>query len=172
MKHLNYLHYLLRHKWFVILASLRIGASLWLAIIHDASKFKPSEWMPYVDYFYGKRHAAEVAEAFRIYGLAELPPYGFYAKDRFNIAWLHHQKRNKHHWQYWLLTKDSGETFPLPMPRRYVLEMVADWMGAGRVITGKWEVRAWYEKNKEKIQLHPETKILVEEILAHRCRHL
>ena len=52
MRHLNYLKYVLRHKWFVLLASIRIGAPLWGAIIHDLSKFRPSEWIPYARCFY------------------------------------------------------------------------------------------------------------------------
>jgi hypothetical protein len=43
--------------------------------------------------------------------------------------------------------------------------MVADWMGAGRAITGKWEAKAWYEKNKATIILHDGTRKLVETIL-------
>ena len=49
----------------------------------------------------------------------------------------------------------------LPMPEHFVREMVADWAGAGRAITGSWEVSAWYAKNKEKIVLHPKTRCLV-----------
>lgn len=47
----------------------------------------------------------------------------------------------------------------------YAREMIADWMGAGRAITGKWEVAEWYEKNQNKIQLHPETRRFVENII-------
>lgn len=54
---------------------------------------------------------------------------------------------------------------PMPMPLRYVSEMVVDWMSAGRAITGRWEVKEWYEKNKDKIILHPETRKHVENIL-------
>lgn len=51
------------------------------------------------------------------------------------------------------------------MPEKYVREMVADWIGAGRAITGKYEAHSWYQQNKEKIQLHPQTKDLAEKIL-------
>ena len=36
--------------------------------------------------------------------------------------------------------------------------MVADWMGAGRAITGKWDVAGWYADNWRKIHLRPETR--------------
>ena len=52
------------------------------------------------------------------------------------------------------------------MPRRYALEMVADWMGAGRAITGRWECAEWYAKNREKIVLHENTRRLVDGILC------
>lgn len=50
---------------------------------------------------------------------------------------------------------------PLPMPEKYVREMVADWMGASKAYDGKWpkEKWLWWEKNREKVlsYCHPET---------------
>ena len=149
MRYLNYLKYLLIHKWFVFAACRRIGVFLWLAIIHDWSKFRPSEFGPYARCFYASDGTKQYKES-----------------SEFREAWNHHQKRNKHHWQYWLITWDRGTTDPLPMPDNYVREMVADWMGAGRAITGKWEALEWYEKNKEKIQIHPDSRKYAEKILA------
>jgi hypothetical protein len=57
---------------------------------------------------------------------------------------------------------DSGETFPLPMPDRYRREMLADWTGAGRAITGRYDVENWYERNRHKIRLHSETRVWLE----------
>jgi hypothetical protein len=61
----------------------------------------------------------------------------------------------------------------LPMPERYVREMVADWMGAGWVINkcadfpaAVAETRAWRAKQWEVMQLHPETDALVTSLLA------
>lgn len=144
-KHLKYLSYLLRHKWFVFQAGLKIKAPIWRLLIHDWSKFLPCEWFPYVESFYGgygKDRPQKVQEAF----------------DR---AWLHHQHLNPHHWQHWVLREDSGAIRPLDMPDHFILEMVADWAGAGRAITGKWEAKEWYEKNAEKMHLSPKTETLV-----------
>jgi hypothetical protein len=77
-----------------------------------------------------------------------------------------HQHRNLHHWQAWVLRQDDGGTKPMPMPEGYAREMVADWAGAGRAITGKWKVRSWYDNNFEKMLLHPDTRKLVEELLG------
>ena len=127
MKHLKYFNYVIKHKWFVLVAGLRLGrVNLWQLIIHDWHKFLPDEWLPYVIYFYGSgKEAHEI-------------------KSRFDVAWNAHQNRAKHHYQYWHLWNDDGEKYHLPMPEKYVREMVADWMGAGRAITGKWEMEAWF----------------------------
>jgi Family of unknown function (DUF5662) len=149
-KNLNYLNYLIRHKWFVLTAGLKTHAPLWRLIIHDWSKFMPCEWKPYAEYFYGTKPANETHKQ--------------WLKDRFDDAWLHHQHFNPHHWQHWILRND-GTTRALYMPVKFVKEMVADWMGAGRAITGKWEALQWYIKNKDKIVLHISTRQLVERLL-------
>lgn len=148
-RHWSYLKYIIRHKWFVFTASIKIGAPFWRAIIHDWSKLLPSEWNPYSHTFYKSDGSSQYVET-----------------SDFNYAWNHHQKRNKHHWQYWLLRFDSGDVIPLPMPTKYILEMVADWMGAGRAITGKWEAQEWYHENKANIALHSTTRDLVEHLLS------
>lgn len=156
-KHLRYLSYVLRHKWFVFAACWRLGIPF-AGLVHDLSKFRPSEWIPYAENFYGTRKQFEALDAIGEFGCAELAPYGYFVGDRFTIAWNLHQKRNPHHWQFWLVTQDSGETFPLPMPDRYRREMLADWIGAGRAITGKYDVAQWWQKNRARIRLHSETE--------------
>jgi hypothetical protein len=44
--------------------------------------------------------------------------------------------------------------------------MVADWMGAGRAITGRWDVASWYEANAHKMVLHPDVRVQVENLIA------
>lgn len=153
--HLKYASYIVRHKWFVFLAGRRVGRiPLWRLIIHDWSKMSPAEWGPYVQSFYGPERTPAVRKAF-------------------DVAWLHHLHMNPHHWQHWLLQEDDGGLKTLEMPKHFAREMVADWMGAGRAITGKWEVQEWYAKNHAKIQLHPDTRRLVSWLLqkdAHRKR--
>lgn len=149
--HLAYLQYVLRHKWFVFLACWDLHVPLWRALVHDWTKFLPSEWGAYVHTFYAPDGSFRYEESLD-----------------FARAWNLHQKRNKHHWQAWLLTWDRGETVPLEMPLTYVREMLADWIGAGRAITGKNETPAWYQKNRANIQLHPQTRQLVEFLLLAR----
>lgn len=160
--HFQYASYVARHKWFVFLAGRKTGAPLWRLLIHDWSKLTPAEWFPYVQKFYGL--PADAYRARRLSNPLTKAPRGheFREPGAFDAAWLHHQHRNPHHWQHWLLREDDGPTIALEMPPKLVREMVADWMGAGRAITGKWEVGSWYEANREKIVLAPDTRLLVE----------
>ena len=165
-RHIAYLKYLIRHKWFVLVAGIKIGCPLWRLLTHDLSKFRPSEWFAYVAYFYGTQYPS----VYTYYGdrRNHILDTGFYKeniKEKFEFAWLHHQHRNLHHWQYWLLKEDDGDTKVLEMPEKYVFEMVADWMGAGRAISGKWDFEDWYTKNKSKIVLHEESQLLAEKLM-------
>jgi hypothetical protein len=146
--HWGYAKYVARHKWFVFVAGRRTGVSLWRLIIHDWSKLTRAEWTPYVHSFYGPQPRTDAVKA------------------AFNKAWLHHQHLNKHHWQHWVLREDSGTMKVLPMPEKYVREMVADWMGAGRAITGQWEVAEWYAKNRERILLADDSRELAEQLIG------
>ena len=139
---MKYLRYIVRHKLYVLGFCMRLGIPV-RGLLHDLSKLLPSEWTPYNDYFYkGGRNEGAL-----------------------DLAWLLHQKRNPHHWQYWVLLKDDGSVVAQKMPLKYVKEMVADWCGAGIAITGRLEVWEWYEKNSEKMLLHSDTKRLVELLL-------
>jgi hypothetical protein len=164
MKHLRYLSYVVRHKWFVLVAGLRVRAPLWRLLVHDWSKFLPSEWIPYVRRFYGGRYPDWCTAQRQCPGYSG-PTEESVARD-FDRAWLYHQRRNPHHWQFWLLVRDTGEELRLPMPEGFVREMIADWMGAGRAITGKWGAAEWYLKNADRIRLHPWTERRVRELLG------
>ncbi|KPK66807.1 MAG: hypothetical protein AMS21_00930 [Gemmatimonas sp. SG8_38_2] len=132
---------MIRHKWYVFIECIKLGL-WWRGLVHDLSKFLPSEWFAYANYFYGDVDGAA-----------------------FDIAWLRHQHRNPHHWQYWLLREDSGTVKALEMPYIYAFEMVADWRGAG-MAQGKPDTLAWYEANRGKMHLHKATRVLVEDLLG------
>ena len=153
--HIQYLKYVLLHKWYVFRAGLVFGAPVWRLLVHDLSKFGPSEWGPYARYFYkpGYKHTTA----------------GNQAQDR---AWLHHQHHNDHHWQHHVMRSDSGGTKILPMTGPQICEMVADWAGAGRAITGDWaDVYTWYERNRDCMQLNPATRSVVERVLDRGREH-
>ena len=142
-KHWLYLQYVLRHKWFVLIECRRRGL-WWRGLMHDMSKFRPSEWVAYVNYFYGASS-----------------DHNYRVNEAFNLAWLHHQHRNLHHWQYWVLKEDEGGHKVLPMPHAYRTEMLCDWFGAGRA-QGHPDTRGWYLENRGSMNLHPDTRAWVE----------
>ena len=146
-RHLRYFSYVIRHKWFVFRAGIELNVPLWLLLIHDWTKFTPGEWLPYARTFRKPNGEGQYA-----------PHAAFWQ------AWNSHEKRHKHHWQYWVLIKDSGELMPLPMPDCYRREMLADWIGAGRAL-GSPDTAGWYEKNKDKMLLFPDTRQWVEQQL-------
>lgn len=125
----------------------------WQGIVHDWSKFLPDELVPYANYFYGGDNRKD-----RFYTPAD-------GSTEFNYAWLKHQHRNPHHWQYWLLQEDDGNKFPMEMPYKYAVEMVCDWRGAGKA-SGYNDTPAWYMRNRFKIILHTKTRLLVEGLLV------
>jgi hypothetical protein len=122
-------------------------------LLHDLSKFRLSEWLPYANYFYGDRDGDKARRENKGY----YKPYNT-GDERFDFAWLLHQKRNDHHWQWWILPLDDGGFKTLPMKRNAALEMICDWRGAGRALGFGDDTLEWYEKNKENIILHETTK--------------
>ncbi len=151
-KHIKYLSYVLRHKWYVFLACFKLGI-IWQGVAHDISKFYPCQWRPYVDVFFGDKPSPRDNSGY--YDASKI------GNDAFLIAWLDHIHRNKHHWQWWVLKHDDGGQSIFDMPLKYRKEMLADWRGAG-MAQGKPDTKAWYEANKGKMLLHPDTRKWIE----------
>ena len=143
-RHIAYAKYVLLHKWYVLLEGFRLGVPLWRLIIHDWDKFLPGEWIPYANAFYtadGKRQYVPSLE--------------------FDLAWNAHEKRNKHHWQYYVLVRDTGVIVTLPIPYTHFLEMLTDWKSVGQAI-GKPNTRLWWEENKRRVYIHSRTRYWIE----------
>ena len=88
----HYFWYVIRHKLYVFIEACKLGVP-WLGVVHDLSKFYPDEFMAYARYFYESERGGQ-SEGVR---------------RAFSLAWLKHQRRNPHHWQWWLLRKDSPD---------------------------------------------------------------
>ena len=162
---IRYFWYVLRHKWYVMLECFKLK-QYWRGVTHDLSKFLPDEFIPYARYFYGKyRKQSELNTYEKTYYWDCIKTQEQVEED-FNLAWLKHQKRNKHHWQYWILEEDSGKQILLPMPKIYYLEMICDWKGAGKAINGKDDTRGWYEKNYLNIKLNKETRGIIQSLIG------
>lgn len=106
--------------------------NLWL---HDLSKFSANEAFGYAMYNRKTGHG----------------------KEGFEAAWHHHKMNNPHHPEYWLNPNRSGELEPLPMPNIYILEMIADWIGAGK--THGSTLEKWLPNNINKFKFTPVSKV-------------
>jgi len=141
----KYLKYLLEHKKNVGIECLKMGLLLH-AITHDLSKFRPSEFIPYARFFMRKDRANNYKQSDEN------------DKD-FQRGWNHHQKRNKHHWNYWISVTKETEIIPVPMPKKYIRQMIADWRGMARKFGGT--AREYYEGHKQEMILHPITAVRI-----------
>ena len=154
--HLRYLRYIARHKWFVFLGGFRFDVPLHQLLVHDWTKLLPREWTPYVNQFY--REGAPTLRQ----GYYHNPDLGNVA---FNAAWLRHCLDNKHHWQHYAMVGEGAFSVVVPMPERFVREMLADWYGANRAQGGDGDICAWYLTNRGKMTLHPITTSRIETLL-------
>lgn len=123
-----------------------------MANSHDQSKFGKAEYDAYDNYFYGKNRSYAVKKAF-------------------DFAWLQHQHKNPHHWQYWVLINDDPDNnslsiTPLRMPAGYVLEMIADWWSFSWKKGNLMEIFKWYDDHRDAMLLEDQTRKLVENILS------
>jgi len=140
-KYINYFIYIIKHKYYVFLECFKMGLILH-AFTHDLSKFMPSEFIPYAIKFYGNKPITEEI------------------KINFEIAWLLHQHRNKHHWDFWI----NSQGIAITMPKKYIMHMIADWRGMSRVFGDT--AKDFYEKNKIKMNLHTKTiELIYEELM-------
>lgn len=164
-RHLKYLSYVLRHKWFVFIGCCKLGVP-WLGIIHDLSKFKPSEFLPYARHFYNSDGTSKQARN----------KTGYYnpvdtGDAAFDFArFLHLRRNNRHHWHWWILPDEEGIVTVFPMPDKFRREMLADWQGASLVQGYGWDVGPWYQENTGKMRLHPETREWIERQIKIRRR--
>ena len=125
------------HKYWVGYYCFKFGLYK-QGILHDLSKFSPTEFLESVNYYVGTYSPIDACK-----------------KDKgYSMAWFHHRGRNKHHWEYWVDDFEKG-TIPKKMPYKYMLEMFCDWLGAGKAYNQgkdtdfvKSEYEWWLNKRK------------------------
>jgi len=141
-----------KHKIAVMKNCFKAGL-YWQGIVHDLSKYSPTEFFESVKYYQGTRSPIDACK--EVKGYSE--------------AWLHHKGRNKHHYEYWQDGFDKG-TIHLQMPFKYALELVCDYLAAGQVYMGKnftyqAELEWWHGKLQNNIAMDPKTKAFVTTML-------
>ena len=125
-------------------------------LLHDLSKYEPVEFLVGCKYYQGDRSPNN----------AEREATGI------SRSWLHHKGRNKHHFEYWVdyVPGDEHIINGVPMPRKYVAEMVMDRISASRNYLGDkydhTQPLSYFLKSKERPWfIHPDTKRDLEALL-------
>lgn len=153
MKYVRHLITITRHKFFVMVACFRCGL-IWQGLLHDMSKYSPVEFFASAKYFQGNGSPID----------KEKNEHGY------SVAWQHHKGKNPHHWHYWTDFED-GKLIVLKMPPRFVIEMVCDWVGAGKAYNkGNWNLdtlKQWYAKNRDIYYLHTSTKAYIDAMMQN-----
>ena len=153
-KFFGHLKTVLVHKYWVFYYCHKFGIT-WRGIIHDLSKFTPKEFFESVKYYSGTRSPIDACK--EVNGISE--------------AWLSHKGKNRHHYEFWQDNFDSG-TSHLIMPFKYTLEMLCDYLGAGRAyqkdkFTYKGEFEWFKNKLKTANAMHPVQKAFIYEMLYY-----
>lgn len=142
------------HKIMVMKGCFRVGL-YWQGLIHDLSKYMPSEFLVGVKYYQGTQSPNNAEREARGY----------------SSAWLHHKGRNKHHYEYWLdySAHEGRGIIPVQMPDKYVAEMFVDRVCACKIYNkGHYSndmPLAYYDKGKSYIILHKHTREQLEMLL-------
>jgi len=150
----KYAKYLIKHCWYVRKMCWKNGL-YWQGLVHDLSKWRPSEFIPYARFFYGD-YPEELNMYEKIYHWTLKTKKDI--QHDFDVAWLKHIHRNPHHWQYWILLEDSGGEIAMEMPEKYVKEMLCDWWGASVATGNGGNSKDWYEKVKKDTKMADSTQ--------------
>ena len=139
MRYWRYFLSILKHKRRVLRECWHVGL-YWQGVTHDLSKFLPDEFFTSVKFFENDSLIQE-------------------QRDRAQSGLLKHYHRNPHHPEHWLLKPGRA----LPMPRRFLLEMLCDWRAFSP--DDPESVKTWYLKNKDEFVFHPDTRAELETLL-------
>ena len=147
---------IMKHKWYVFKECRKMGIT-WQGIVHDLSKFRPSEFYSSARYWTGV--GSPVA--------AERKAIGY------SYAWRLHKGNihNRHHWQWFIDTDGCDENNrvilnPAPMPDKYIKEMYCDMVGAAKAYGGTNTAKDYYLEHQREWVLHPDTKRKFEVLLG------
>lgn len=146
IKYFKYFKTICIHKWYVFVECYKLGI-IWQGIIHDMSKFSPSEFFASAKYYNGDGN-----------------------DYKYQLAWLHHKSHNKHHWEYWVdWNSSNGEYILTQIPMKYIKEICADMIGASKAYNkgtfNKKEPFLYFIKNCKGWQIKEDDRDLIECIL-------
>jgi Family of unknown function (DUF5662) len=148
LQYVKYFKYLIRHKYVVFAAGCYVGVPYHRVLIHDLDKFGLKAFHYAALTFYDEQ------------GNERYQP-----SDQYELVWLAHKKRNKHHWQAWVSIGDDGTIMPLPMDYPYTHELVADYLAFSATVPDSLTATEYYLARKESMILHPKTRSTIELLL-------
>ena len=142
-----------RHRFLVMVGCFRVGL-IRQGLTHDLSKYSPTEFLEGARYYQGTRSP----------NAAEREDKGY------SEAWMHHKGRNRHHYEYWTdMNRQTRCYESVPMPKRYLAEMVMDRIAACKTYEGKAYTPAsalnYFLKSRERELMHPKTREELEVLL-------
>lgn len=142
-----------KHRHEVIKNCFKAGIPI-QGLLHDLSKYSPSEFVVGAIYYQGDRSPNE----------GEREAYGY------SKAWMHHKGRNKHHFEYWTdYDPKTRRMSAVNMPYRYIVEMFCDRVAASKVYLQDAYTDdaplAYFERGKKNRLIHPETSATIEKLL-------
>ena len=145
MKIFKHLRVVMKHKFLVFCNACKMGIP-WTGLIHDTSKFTPTEFLLSAKYYKGDDSPTIKEREFH---------------DGFSHICVHHTGRNKHHWQYWI--DYNGKNMVINrIPYKHSVEYVCDIIAASKVYhpkNFKYEVvYEYFTKHMQYYVMHPATK--------------
>lgn len=150
MKLLGHIKTITKHRHMVIYHCFKAGIGF-QGLFHDLSKYTPTELRTGAKYYVGYRSPNDLERR----------------AEGYSTAWLHHQGRNKHHFEYWRdYNTETHLIEPVKMPLKYVKEMFCDRLAASKTYQGKdYDIShpiEYFRRGKAKELAHPETMALLE----------
>jgi len=150
---IRHLKTITHHKKLVLDNAVRCGIPL-RGLVHDLSKFSPTEFIPGMRYYQGTRSPNE----------KERELYGF------SSAWLHHKGRNRHHFEYWNDVNPATKQYePVEMPLPYLKEMFCDRVAASKNYKGDNYTDScpleYFLAGRAREKMHPHTAYVLEKWL-------
>ena len=154
MKAWQHLKTITRHRRLVRQGCFKVGL-YWQGLTHDLSKYSPTEFRSGIRYYQGTRSP----------NTAEREEKGY------SEAWMHHKGRNRHHYEYWNdLSLETRRYEYMPMPRKYLVEMVMDRRAACMVYQGEnyhpSSALEYLVNSRERVLMNPQTERELRHILT------
>lgn len=150
-----------RHKNLVMAGCFKVGLYR-QGILHDLSKYSPTEFMVGCKFYQGNMSPNNVERM----------------EKGYSSAWLHHKGRNKHHLEYWIdyavntdnTAKVHGGMTGMKMPLRYVVEMFIDRVCASKNYQKERytdrSALAYFEHGKDHYMIHEDTEAMLAYLLT------